>query len=61
MLGLAPVVPSLCGDLEDLGKVLEQPNINMLGRKGEASQGGEKRQLRWQKETTRSPCAQSPT
>lgn len=42
--GLASHDPPLCvGDLEDLEKDQRQPDIKMLGRKGEASQGGEKR------------------
>lgn len=45
MLGLPPMPPLHMGDLGDLGKVLGQPHIKMLGRKGEASYGGKKRQL----------------
>lgn len=41
MLGLSPIAPHLCmGDMEDLGKILGQPNIKMLDRKEEASQRG---------------------
>lgn len=45
MLGLSPMPPLHVGDLGNLGKVLGQPKIKMLGRKGEASYGGKKRQL----------------
>lgn len=46
MLAWLPWPPLSVGDLEGLGKVLGWPDIKMLGRRGEASQGGEKRQLR---------------
>lgn len=45
MLDWLHMAPLCVGGLEALGKVLGQSNLKMLGRKGEASPGGEKQQL----------------
>lgn len=45
MLGLAPMAPLFVWAIWKICTVLGKPNIKTLGRKGDASQGGEKRRL----------------